>query len=77
MQNGSISGHFYNEQVLYVRKVSFKSKRSAVKKLLNSKGFTLIPLTQSKRYQCTKSRTNITLNSFYPKAIRLLNKAAK
>ena len=34
-------------------------------------------LPHGKPYQCTKSGTNRTLNSFYPQAIRLLNKTTK
>ena len=34
-------------------------------------------LLHGKRYRCTKSGTNRTLNSFYPQAIRLINKTAE
>jgi hypothetical protein len=63
-------------QDLYTRRCQMK----ALKMLKDSSHpshriFSLLP--HGKRYQCTKCGTHNTVNSFYPQAMRLLNKTAK
>jgi hypothetical protein len=63
-------------QELYSRQCQRKAQKMV--KDASHQSHRLFSLLQHcKWYQCTKSGTNKTLNSFYPQAIRLLNKAAK
>ena len=59
---------------------SRRCQRKAIKMFKDSSHprhglFSLLP--HAKRYRCTKSGTNRTMNSFYPQAVRLLNNTAK